>query len=142
MQQVPRQSLLAGLPGRGGSTELGLGRGQRQVQVAEHGGRPAQLTQRRLGLIRQQGLAPRVGKRGDRLRLPGGLGYLGQGGRTGANLAAQALPGEEGGHPLQDLHAVVPLLRSRQAGQHLPGAVRGIGTSAGGILQDAQPPRR
>jgi len=40
VQQVPRQRLLAGLPGCGGGTELGLGRGQRQVQVAEHGGRP------------------------------------------------------------------------------------------------------
>ena len=81
-----------------------------------------------------------MGEGGDRFGLGGGLGYLRQGGGAGAGVGGQALFGEEGGQPLQDWHAVVPLLGPGEAGEYLPGSVGGGAVSAGRVVQDAQAP--
>jgi hypothetical protein len=112
-----------------------------ETQLAEHAGRPTQLAQRRLRLLRHEGLTARVGERRDRLRLRGGFGYLRQRARAAADVCVTPLFGEQGGHPLQDLHAVVPFLSLRQASEYLPGPVRGLAVSACGIVKDAQAPR-
>ena len=116
VQQFPRVRVVAE-PGGGGGAALGLPCLHRQVQAAEHLGCAAQLVCCCLRLVGQQGLAAGVGEGGDRLGLGGGLGYLRQGGGAGAGVGGQALFGEECGRPLQDRHAVVPLLGPGEAGQ-------------------------
>ena len=142
VQELHRRGLVTD-PRRGpGRPALGLSRGVGQLELAEFLRRAAQLAQCRLRLIGQKGLAPRVGERGDRLGLAGGLGHPGQGGRARADVGVHPLLGEERGHPLQDQHAEVPFLRPRQPGQHPPGPVGGLGARPGRTLQHAQPPGR
>ena len=111
MEQIACPDSVTQLERRSGRAVLSLRRLERKVQVAEQVGRAGQFARGSFQVIREQVLAASVGQRGHSLRLAGGLRNIGQDRGAGPGVCGEAVPGEEDDQPLQDDHAVMPLLR-------------------------------